>query len=810
MDATNTDKAKYLGPLKLIRKIAAGGMAEVWEARKEGLEGFSKRLAVKVILPHLSEDDTFIHMFLDEGRLVARLDHPNICRMYDLGEVSGTYYMSMEYIDGVVVSAILKEAAKRGIYIPIEHCCQIAIGACAGLDYAHSATYDDGLPLNLIHRDVSPQNIMLTFAGNVKVVDFGIAKAATQLQHTNAGVIKGKYAYMSPEQATGLSLDCRSDVFAMGVVLWELTTGRRLFRAENDIATLHKIIGGDYDMPSMYRDDYPPELEMIVMKALSVERDERFQDCGEMQLALEDFLLRNSLAAGSKRLGYYVRWLLSDEEMPDLSSSLISSGSIPLEPSDPLIHTPSRNEEIKKLTASKSNPSARMHQAPTEALPAFQEGEGSLGAIESSLDTPKAPRKSKWLWMMLLLILLGGGGVFAYIQTQSVTALRPWSIRSEPTAASVFINGERVGKTGDIIYVKLGSSVALRIVKKGYRPYYKFFRILNEEHVEKALKVQLKRESDNSVAQYGFVSVNVKPSNATAFLNGKKLVGVSTTGLISFSGRVRAGEQHTLIVKHPKLQDVRRTFIVQANVQKIMMVELKKNRRSRTHRRRNRRSHRRVASVRKSNVRSGKIRITSTPSGAIVFFNGKMTTSTPMGGFVELAAHKTHRIVVQKKGYSSFSQSITLAPGQQKKIHARLKSHSRPSSYVYLASDPVSYVYINGKRIGRTPILRRRIPVGRYKVEFRTVKYQVSYSRRLKFEAGTQRFFHRFPKGRLWVLSRSIGSIYLGKNFLGKTRQPPYTVPAGTYRLRVVFGGKSEYRTIKVWAGRKKTIRIMR
>ncbi|HAA55303.1 MAG TPA: serine/threonine protein kinase, partial [Myxococcales bacterium] len=228
-----------LDDLRLVRKIATGGMAEVWEARQVGVKGFEKRLAVKVILPHLNENDDFIHMFLDEGRLAAQLNHSNICQVYKLGATDDFYYMAMEFIDGVGLSSILREASRRGVFIPFQHCCQVLIGACAGLDYAHSCKDPNGNPLNLVHRDISPQNIMITYNGTVKVVDFGIAKAATQVHHTQVGVLKGKYAYMSPEQAAGHTLDGRSDVFALGIVLWEMTTGHRLFRAENEIATLH-------------------------------------------------------------------------------------------------------------------------------------------------------------------------------------------------------------------------------------------------------------------------------------------------------------------------------------------------------------------------------------------------------------------------------------------------------------------------------------------------------------------------------------------------------------------------------------------
>ena len=354
-----TDGSILLDDLKLIRKIAAGGMAEVWEARQVGIEGFEKRMAVKVVLPHLNDNEEFIRMFLDEGRLAAKLDHPNICQLYKLGSAQNVYYMAMEFIDGIVLSSLLKAAAKKEISLEFQHCCQILVGACEGLDYAHSCTDRDGTPLNLVHRDISPQNIMLTYNGGVKLVDFGIAKATSHINRTQAGVIKGKYAYMSPEQASGRPLDRRSDIFALGTILWEITTGYRLFRSENDFATLNKIIKGEYERPSEYRENYPPELEAIVMKALSVDPNNRFNDCGDMQLALEDFLLRHNMAAGSKRLARYMDWVMAEDIAEDSADTEILKDGL----------TPSFNNYSSRTPTPNLTPSPRLQeQTPTPSV----------------------------------------------------------------------------------------------------------------------------------------------------------------------------------------------------------------------------------------------------------------------------------------------------------------------------------------------------------------------------------------------------------------------------------------------------------
>tara|TARA_B100000609_G_scaffold175108_1_gene152189 strand:+ start:4739 stop:7951 length:3213 start_codon:yes stop_codon:yes gene_type:complete len=303
-------KKKRLDDIELVRKIASGGMAEVWEARQIGVEGFEKRLAVKVILPHLTENEDFIRMFLDEGRLAARLNHPNICQIYKLGHADDVYYMAMEYIDGFVLNHLIKQAIQSGVLIPYEYCCAVVMDVCTGLDHAHRLKNAEQQPLNIVHRDISPPNIMISLDGHVKIVDFGVAKAVTQLHLTKTGVVKGKYAYMSPEQIDDQPIDQRTDVFALGVVLWELSTGYRLFYGNSEAATLKKIITAQYERPSLYRKGYPKGLEAIVMKAISYDRDERYADCGELLEDLESFMMDQGMVAGARRLARYVRWLM--------------------------------------------------------------------------------------------------------------------------------------------------------------------------------------------------------------------------------------------------------------------------------------------------------------------------------------------------------------------------------------------------------------------------------------------------------------------------------------------------------------------
>ncbi|MBS1153958.1 MAG: Serine/threonine-protein kinase Pkn6 [Myxococcaceae bacterium] len=265
------------GRYQLIKKIAVGGMGEVWLARQKGMVGFEKLVVVKRLLPHLTAEQDFINMFFDEARIAALLNHPHIAQIYDLGEVNGEYYIAMEYVPGENLRTVAQQALDLKGGMPIALKCRVLADAAAALDFAHQAKSPSGAPLDLIHRDVSPQNIIVGFSGSVKLIDFGVAKAAGKITRTATGVIKGKYAYMSPEQARGHDLDNRSDIFGLGIVFYEILASQRLFKRENDTETLKAIVYGDVPPPSSVVRGIPKQVDAIVMKALEKNRDDRFQ-----------------------------------------------------------------------------------------------------------------------------------------------------------------------------------------------------------------------------------------------------------------------------------------------------------------------------------------------------------------------------------------------------------------------------------------------------------------------------------------------------------------------------------------------------
>ena len=301
------------GKYTLIDRIAVGGMAEIFLARQSGVEGFEKLVVLKRIRPHLGDKKSFVKMFLNEAKLAAQLTHPNIVQIYDLGKIGDSYFIAMEYVFGRDMRRVMPKAEALGIAFPLVYALKIASQACEGLYYAHQRVDNYGTSLGIVHRDVTPENVIVSFDGTVKILDFGIAKAANQVEHTRAGDIKGKLSYMSPEQCMGKPLDHRSDIFSLGVVLYEWVTGFKLFTGESDIAVLKSITDGKIYRPSYFKSDVPEAVEAILMRALEKDVAKRYQTAWEMQYDLDRFLSENEFSPSNIHLANFMKQLFSDE-----------------------------------------------------------------------------------------------------------------------------------------------------------------------------------------------------------------------------------------------------------------------------------------------------------------------------------------------------------------------------------------------------------------------------------------------------------------------------------------------------------------
>src|SRR5260221_4617388 len=289
--------AERLGRYMVLKHLASGGMADVLLGRTDGIEGFERHVVVKRIRAEHAKDKRFIQMFLDEARVAASLHHQNVVQVFDIGEDNGEYFFAMEYIHGEDLRTLLSAVSKSKTHMPLGYVVAIISAAAAGLHYAHDRRSNDKKAMHIVHRDVSPSNIIIGYDGAVKVLDFGIAKAAMRQVETRSGSLKGKVSYMSPEQCKGeTTIDRRSDVYSLGVVLYELATTTRLFKGDSDYLMMDAIVNGKVPLPRVRRPDLPNDLSSIIMRALPVDPNRRYQTAEELRIALDQFVIKANLS----------------------------------------------------------------------------------------------------------------------------------------------------------------------------------------------------------------------------------------------------------------------------------------------------------------------------------------------------------------------------------------------------------------------------------------------------------------------------------------------------------------------------------
>jgi serine/threonine protein kinase len=354
--ATVAGLPNKLGKYELLMPLAAGGMARIYIGRSTGIGSFERHVVLKLITPERANDHTTIQMFLDEARLAASLNHQNVAQVFEVGEDLGIHYLAMEYVHGQDMRALLAKAGSQGTRIPLDLALTVVAGAAAGLNHAHERRAADGTPLGIVHRDVSPSNIMVGYDGSVKLLDFGIAKATSRSVETQSGIIKGKFAYMAPEQCRGRDVDRRSDVFSLGIILYEVTTQHRCFRADSDFDTMHRIVTGDVVRPTRLVQGYPPALESIVMKALAVDAVQRYQSAGALLEALEAFAIASRYSLSTMGLGRFMRDMFGE-----ISEPWLGNWASPVAPKESTISSTDGRSEV--------GPSPLHDRAQTDSMP---------------------------------------------------------------------------------------------------------------------------------------------------------------------------------------------------------------------------------------------------------------------------------------------------------------------------------------------------------------------------------------------------------------------------------------------------------
>lgn len=405
-DQPKADAEKF-GRYDILEHIATGGMAKIYKASTSGNRIFT----LKKILPEFSENEDFIRMFLEEAKISLSLKHSNIVRVLDFGQLEGSYYLAMEYVFGKDLGSILKRSFESKIHIPIDVACYLILQCCRGLHYAHHLVDSFGNSMGIVHRDISPPNILVSYNGDAKILDFGIAKAvrAVQPKITRSGVLKGKFCYMSPEQAQGESLNHQSDVFSLGIVLHELLTSRSLFYSPDEIETLERVRKAKVDPPSKIRKGVPKELDRIVLKALEVKLRKRYASCGEFGDALESFLNKFYPRTDTRSVAKFIRQLFSEEFSQKLAKA--------------------RKEGWKDIFISGgADDEILLDRSPraTSSSPHFNTQGHQISWWARLLYDPKISQKFYRFSGIMILVLGLGAGAWAFYESQLGRELLKW------------------------------------------------------------------------------------------------------------------------------------------------------------------------------------------------------------------------------------------------------------------------------------------------------------------------------------------------------------------------------------------------
>lgn len=660
----------------LLERISVGGMAEVYRARSFSSPDAPGFYAIKRILPNLAEDDDFITMFVDEARLAIELNHPNICQMYELGQIHGSYYIAMEFIAGRDLLAIQKHLrSQRRVMAPAQ-AAFIIQQVCEGLDYAHRKTNSAGEQLKIVHRDISPQNVLVSYDGVVKVIDFGIARAATKTQTTQVGVLKGKFGYMSPEQVDSKDLDQRSDVFAVGTLFWELLTARRLFHAENDYEILERVRAARVAPPSSRNPAVPPELDRIVLKALTRDRDDRYSWASEMAADLRAWLATvrppyTEATLSSWMLGAFREMKESEahkkvefarfrtpEDVRAYNRELSLSGAFKDSEVVDLQDLTTAPEESTRIFDPEAGAAAEVFaeaQADHPAGSTGASGGGSYGSNSSAGSVPLPAsltgaygpkRRGPWLLILSLLTaaLIGLG---AFVLAPLFLATGSVIVTTDPVdGTTVSLSGIPLEGPQPMVSERLRpGSYILEIKHPDYEP------LLEEITVEQGDPVRF----DRSLTPLGGLEVplelEVSPAEATIYVNGVPEPGEGSSRVVT----LRTAEEMIVEVAHP------------GYLSELMMFNLN-----------SREPVSRAVELREA---TGTVTVRSQPSGA-VFVNGEErgVSASPLQ-ISGLALHRPHELEIRapSASYRDFSQVVVFDTSPAVQIFPRLRRISEPA-----------------------------------------------------------------------------------------------------------------------------------
>lgn len=616
------------GKYILLERISVGGMAEVFKAKSIGVEGFEKIVAIKKILPHLAEDDHFVDMFVAEAKMAVQLNHANICQIFELGRIGDDHYIAMEYIPGKDLLSLHNHFRRTGTLMPVDLTAYIGARVAEGLDYAHRKRGPDGEPMGIVHRDVSPQNVIVSYDGGVKLIDFGIAKARVRsYQETQAGVLKGKFGYMSPEQvAGGAAVDHRSDIFALGTVIHELLTSHRLFLGETDFATLEQVRAAKVSPPSQLNPDVPPELDRIVLRALAREPDDRYQTAAELADDLARFLHDRGVAYSGQPLAEWMQATFADDiakekarheiyariSGPPVAAARVASPFYDVDDAD----------EDEEETALWEPVGADL--AAGEPGPGWSPGDAGLPRADTRITPEETAPPAAPL-----------SDVPTPLPVQAPTPPPP---RRRPGRRDVLVVAALVA------VAVTGGAVAYRALEP----------------------------VGESPGSAGFI-LRVEPPDELSIYLDHQLIGERSPVV----RKALAPGAYALRVDRPGYAPWRQTLELEPGGLAELDVRLEP-----------------------MDLAPAKVRIVTEPADAEVEIDGRLYRPAERLGYIELAGARPVQLSVRREGYLPYTHRFTPEPGVSRTIEVRL---TPTHGALFIDSDPPGDIYLDGRRVGRTP-----------------------------------------------------------------------------------------------------------
>lgn len=653
----NRDKrqASPMGQYYLMEEIAQGGMAKIYKGLSYDVHGIKKTVVIKKILPHIAASKEFIDSLIDEAKIAVSLSHGNIAQVYDLGRSGDDYFIVMEYVDGKSLSLIHKKCLALGKLIPIPYLCHLICELLSGLDYMHRRSDEEGRPLHIVHRDISPQNIMVSFSGTLKIIDFGIAKSAFKVGSTDSGILKGKFSYMSPEQARGDPIDHRSDIFSVGIIIHEMLTGKRLFKADDSRQTIRNVRRAKVDLPSSFREDIPEELDSIVLKALARNRRHRYAFGSDMKDDLLKFLANKYPEFKPSEVGDFLTDFFKDE--------LSKRGREEEEAKTPVQILERTTSALTDESQFEVTGHARIHPDMKEFFleeeDMEEEEEHEPHEIPMLAVPEEEPSYKKYpFFKMISLIkkrksILFSTIAFVCFSISFVILLaKPWEkkpsvaaageaellLTIEPPEAHVLLDGKLVG-TGSPLTLKDISSDeehTLTVEYEGHITQNRQFKLAEGEF--RNFKFILNEATKPKFT----LIVSSIPSGATIFINDKETAN-RTPAVIK---KLEIGKNYSLGIYLEGYEFWTKKFEAKPNVMQNFDVQL--------------------------TIDYGSLSVRTEPVQSLVLLNGAPYGQAPLT-IEKLKPNKVYRIEAWKEGYKSHSVEVKISAGKIKELHISLE-----------------------------------------------------------------------------------------------------------------------------------------